>query len=97
MKCSGLCGRGSVTLFTDDVVQPGCACKTFLICSDTNDKGKGTVAVCINHLYENFIFTEECSATQEVICSDGPISEFKNRFMVKLIKVLNEKYKRNIY
>ena len=93
---SALWGRGSVTLFTAAVVQPGCECKTFLICSDTKDKGKDTVAVFINHLYENYIFMEECSATQEVIWSDGPTSEFKNRFMVKFIKVLNEKYNRNV-
>lgn len=46
----------------------------------------------LNNLF-NLIHTEnEDLPSAEIIWSDGPASEFKNRYMVKLISMLSEKY-----
>lgn len=90
---SALWSRASVALFTAATIYNG-MCKTFLICSDTRDKTKDTVAVFVDHLYNNYLFRDSCSATEEAIWSDGPSSEFKNRYMMRLLQELSRKYKR---
>ena len=64
-------------------------CKTFLIVSDSRDKGKDTVTVFIDFLYSHFGATD---ATEGIIWSDGPSSEFKNKYMVKFLQSLSQKY-----
>ena len=76
--------RASVTLFTAAAMNDG-KCKTFLICSDTKEKTKDTIAVFVDHLCEKHLIPDTVSATEEVIWTDGPSSEFINKFMVHLI------------
>lgn len=94
---SALWSRQSVTLFTAALLQ-GKSCSTYLICSDSNKKDKDTVATFLNILYEmildkNAHCTNSTLAT-DIIWSDGPSSEFKNQFMVKLLQQLSHKFKR---
>ena len=64
-------------------------CKTVLIVSESRDKGKDTVAVFIDFLYNHFGATD---AMEDIIWSDGPTSEFKNKYMVKFLQSLSQKY-----
>ena len=91
---SALWSRASVTLFTAAAMHDG-QCKTFLICSNTKEKTKDTVAVFLDHLYENHLIPDTpVSSVEEVIWTDGPSSEFKNKFMIHLIRLLSAKYQR---
>ena len=64
------------------------SCQSFLICSDTKEKDKDTVAAFLFALYENHLFPEE-GIVEEIIWSDGPTSEFKNKYMMKLLHQLS--------
>lgn len=90
---SALWSRGSVTLFTAAAMHKG-SCQTYLICSDTKEKEKNTVAAFVNHLYDKELVPDSpvMQGTEEVIWTDGPSSEFKNRFMASLLKELSVKY-----
>ena len=46
-------------------------CQTYLICSNSMDKGKNTIAVFLDNLYEK-IFIDDFNSDQEIIWSDGP-------------------------
>ena len=61
-------------------------CKTY-----SCDKGKNTIAVFLSMLYELFE-NDGHGPLHETIWSDGPSSEFKNRFMVYLLQHLSRKY-----
>ena len=74
---SALWSRESVMLFTAAVILNG-QVDTYIICSDSNDKGKHTVLAYIDHLYDH-ILKEGPEADGEVIWTDGPSSEFKNK------------------
>ena len=87
---SALWSRGSVMLFTAAVTYKD-TCKTYLICSNSCDKGKNTIAVFLSTLYE-LIENDGHGPLHEIIWSDGPSSEFKNRFMVHLLQYLSRKY-----
>ena len=69
---SALWSRASATLFTATTMHDG-KCKTFLICSDTKDTTKDTVAVFFYHLYLTFLIPDSCNATEEEIWTDGSI------------------------
>ena len=86
---SALWSRNSVLLFTAATIFSG-VCKTFLICSDSKWKNKDSIAPFLFYLYENHIAPDDDVET-EVIWSDGPSSEFKNRYMVHLMKELSKK------
>ncbi|XP_071034011.1 uncharacterized protein [Parasteatoda tepidariorum] len=93
---SALWSRATVLLFTAAVFYQN-ECKTFIICSDTTSKDKDTIFLCIQLLY-NEVFandTPENIPEKEVIWSDGPSSEFKNKYMVKLLHLFTEKYKKD--
>ena len=83
---SALWSHESVMLFTAAMAYKA-ECKTFLIVSDSRDKGKGTVAVFIDFLYNHFGATD---AMEDIIWSDGPTSEFKNKYMVKFLQSLSQ-------
>ena len=85
---SALWSHESVMLFTAAMAYKA-ECKTFLIVSDSRDKGKGTVAVFTDFLYNHFGATD---AMEDIIWSDGPTSEFKNKYMVKFLQSLSQKY-----
>ena len=90
---SALWSRGSVTLFTAVSMHKG-NCQTYLICSDTKDKEKNTVTAFVNHLYDKELVPGSAAmqGIEEVIWTDGPSSEFKNRFMAAFLKQLSGKY-----
>ena len=66
------------------------ACKTYLIVLDS-DKGEDTVVKFVDFLCNHF---DDPGPVQEIIWSDGPSSEFKNKFMIKFLQSLSQKYKR---
>ncbi len=59
-------------------------CKTILICSGAKSKHKDTVATFQFNIYEKHLENND-QIENEVIWSDGPSSEFENRYMVKLL------------
>lgn len=83
--------RTSVLLFTAASFYKG-NCQTYLICSDANSKDKDALFVFLNKLFDLIHTENEDLPSAEIIWSDGPASEFKNRYMVKLISMLSEKY-----
>ncbi|XP_063222491.1 uncharacterized protein LOC134531000 isoform X3 [Bacillus rossius redtenbacheri] len=89
---SALWSRASVVLFTAAVFCNG-NCKTYILCSDTNNKDKDTVFVFLDFFYTE-ILKENSAISEEIIWSDGPSSEFKNKFMVKTLEILNQKHNR---
>ena len=72
---SALWSRESVMLFTAAMTYKA-ECKTFLVVSDLTVTGKDTAAVFIDFLYNHFGATD---AMEDIIWSDGPTSEFKNK------------------
>ena len=60
-----------------------------LICSDCNGKDKTCIWAFINHIFDNLIKISDDDKDVKVIWSDGPKSEFKNRFMVKVCLYLS--------
>ena len=49
----------------------------------SDSHGKGTVAVFVDFLYNHF---DDPGAVHDLIGSDGPSSEFKNKFIVKFLQ-----------
>lgn len=88
---SALWSRESVTLFTAASFFES-QCKTFVICSDTKQKDKDSIFTFVTYLYERIFEAENDKIFKEIIWSDGPSSEFKNRFMVTLLIFLSKKY-----
>ena len=68
-----------------------------LVCSDTTEKEKNTVRNFISEVYDEF---DSCSRNKknitEIIWTDGPSLEFKNKYMVAFIQELSSKYKKKI-
>ena len=87
---SALWHRCSVTLFTIAKYTNGFE-QTGLICSDCGSKGMESSAVFLNQIYDQ-MGVDSDDGMKEVIWSDGPTSEFKNRFMVETLKQLSAKY-----
>ena len=87
---SALWGRGSVNLFTAAVTHNE-ATNTFLFCTNYKNKDKFSNGVFLEHLYKHEIPADE-SVKQEIIWSDGPTSEFKNRYTRKLMEGLSETF-----
>ena len=84
---SALWSRESVIPFTAAMTYKS-KCHTSLIVPDSRDKGKDTVVVFVDFLYENCV--HKCD--EYIIWPDGPTSEFKNKFMVKFLQILSQKY-----
>ena len=55
-------------------------------------KGKNTVAVFVDTLYKCYLIPDSPGVTEQVIWTDGPTSEFKNRYMMQLLQILSKKY-----
>lgn len=85
---SALWSRKSVTLFTAAMFDAKNT-KCFLIVSDTRDKTKNTVAVFLTNL---LYMIETKSKPKLIIWTDGPSSEFKNRYMAYFLYLLNCKF-----
>jgi hypothetical protein len=89
---SALWSRASVTLFTAAAITKD-SCQSYLICSDTREKDKDTVAAFLFALYEGHLFPND-EIDEEIIWSDGPTSEFKNKFTMKLLHQLSVMFKK---
>ena len=87
---SALWSRASITLFTAAAITKD-SCQSFLICSGTKDKD--TVAAFLFALYENHLFPSN-QVDEEIIWSDGPTSEFKNKFIMKLLHQLSSQFQK---
>ena len=62
-----------------------------IICTDYKSKDKFSNGVFFQKLYDQVISKSE-EVEEEIIWSDGPTSEFKNKFMVHLLAFLSEKH-----
>ena len=85
---SALWTRGSINLFTCALYRRS---NTFVICTNYKGKDKFAIGKFLDHLYENEIPEDE-SVEKEIIWSDGPSSEFKNKFMRHLMETPSKKY-----
>lgn len=90
---SALWSRASIVLFT--VVENfNRESKKYIICSDNTTKDKNAIFAFIETLYgTKFIDVNDVRIT-EMIWTDGPSSEFKNQYMVQLLKYLADKYQK---
>ena len=80
---STLWTRGIVNRFTCAQYHHS-ATKTFVICMNYQGKDKFAIGKFLDHFYENEI-PEDDSVEKEIIWSDGPSLEFKNKFMRHLM------------
>eukprot|EP00116_Pleurobrachia_bachei_P001765 sb/3462027/ len=76
---AGLWSRTTVMLFTAAVWFRGVV-TTYLIVSDSTVKDKDTISNFLVKLFETF--PEQTPPPREIIWSDGPSAEFKNKYMV---------------
>ncbi|KAJ8038387.1 hypothetical protein HOLleu_15805 [Holothuria leucospilota] len=82
---SALWSRDSVTLFTAAIFSGG-RCETHLIVSNTSDKGKDSVYTFAKYL------AAKAPNDPIIFFTDGPSSEFKNKFIAKLLLILAQEY-----
>ena len=87
---STLWTRGSVNLFTCALYHRSTT-KPLVIFTNYKGKDKFAIGKFLDHLYENEI-PEDDSVEKEIIWSDGPGLEFKNKFMRHLMETLSKKY-----
>ena len=66
--------------------------KTFLICTEYKGKDKFSNGVFLEHLYDKELTHDHDDNFKEVIWSDGPTGEFKNKYMRQFIEKLSMKY-----
>ena len=90
---SALWACGSINLLTAACTVDG-QTQTFLICTDSKHKDKNTVLVFVEHLYENYIINSDYSNDdiKEIIWTNGPSSECKNKYCLEIIRHLAENY-----
>ena len=88
---SALWSRANVTLLTATITKNG-QTRSLLICSDVKEKDKNTVFACILYIYDCIIKPSLNDVEEDVIWTDGPSSEFKNKYMVHLLRILSEKF-----
>lgn len=89
---SALWSRENVTLFTSALFENNKKTKCFLIVSDTKDKSKLSVSSFILKLLEIIQF--KANKPKFIIWSDGPSSEFKNKFICYFLFLLSKMQKR---
>ena len=87
---SALWTKGSVNLFTCALYHYSTT-KAFVISRNYKGKDKFATGKFLDHLHENEI-PEDDSIEKEIIWSNGPSSEFKNKFMWHLMETLSKKY-----
>ena len=90
---SALWSCQTVNLFTAATYDTNGKEKSFLIVTDSQDKGKNSVFTFIMQLLDEIKFQP---GEELIVYSDGPSSEFKNKFITgKLLFLLSDKLKRN--
>lgn len=64
--------------------------------TDSQDKGKDSVYTFLTQLFDQICHGKDTAFDEKdtiVIYTDGPSSEFKNKYMVKVVNLLSKKYK----
>ncbi|GBM13664.1 hypothetical protein AVEN_148187-1 [Araneus ventricosus] len=89
---SALWSRENVTLFTSALFENNQKTHCYLIVSDTKDKSKLSVSAFILKLLEIIKF--QANKPKLIIWSDGPSSEFKNKFICYFLFLLSKIQKR---
>ena len=84
-----LWSRESVNLFMCAVFHQSIT-KTLLICTNYKGKDKFANGAFLEHLYAHEILQDE-NVVKEVIWSNGPTPQFKNKFMRQLLENLSKK------
>ena len=82
-----------INLFTVALYSKSQVCQPFLIIADSQDKGRNSVFTFINAL-TNYIQFEK--GDMVIICTDELSSEFKNRYLVKLVCMLSKKFQSKV-
>ena len=66
---------------------------TYLISTDSKHKDKNSILVFVEYISENFLHIDDSNTdVQEVIWTDRLSSKFKNKYTVKILWRLTEKY-----
>ena len=78
-----------INLFTAALYSKSQVCQPFLISTDRQDRGKNSVFTFINALTDYIQFEK---GDMLIIYTNGPSSEFKNRYIVKLVSMLSKKF-----
>ena len=82
---SALWSQKCINLFTAALYSKSRVCQPFLIITDSQDKGKNSIFTFITALTDYIQFEK---GDMLVIYTNGPSSEFKNRYIVKLVSML---------
>ena len=85
-----LWSRESINLFTCALTHTG-PTTTMVICTDYKSKDKFSNGTFLEYLYDN-ITPKNDEVKEEIIWSDGPTSEFKNKYMCHLMDKFSTKY-----
>ena len=86
---SSLWSQKCINLFTAALCSKSQVCQPFLIITDSQDKGKNSVFPFINDLTDYIQFEK---GGMLIIYTDGASSEFKNRYIVKLVSMLSKNF-----
>ena len=66
----------------------------YILCSDYHNKNKYGIFCFLSKLYDIMMTEDPYDNKTETIWSDGPSSEFKNKFMVHIINLFSRKYQK---
>lgn len=93
---SALWSRNSVNLFTMALFVKDEKCRSFIGVTDSHDKGKDTVYAFVMRLCDYIL--EEKLDLGNMFCffTDGPSAEFKNKYMVKLLRDIGIKLNKEV-
>ena len=80
---SALWVRANVTMCTALITKSG-KTKSLLACSDIKEKDKNTEFTCIMYIY-SYILKPSLNTAEYIKWTDGPFSDFKNKYMVQLL------------
>ena len=80
----------SINLFTDALTHTG-PTTTMVIRTDYKSKDKFSNGTFLEYLYDNIIPKND-EVKEEIIWSDGPTSEFENKYMCHLMDKFSTKY-----
>ncbi|KAK3770821.1 hypothetical protein RRG08_036422 [Elysia crispata] len=85
---SALWSRASVNLFTVALYQRDLPCRSLLFATNHNDKGKNAVLTFLRKVVEGLKHSDvgDCF----ILYTDGPSSEFKNKFTLKTIHEISQ-------
>ena len=80
----------TVAIWTKNPSAPGNLCKTHVIVSDDVAHDKTSVSVFMSTILDDFVKKMHPNVTKAYIFSDGPSSQFKNKYIVNFLHKLNQ-------